>query len=187
MSETEKALVETALGLGAGMATVIPAGKLQYRREFRQMCEANSCGKYGKCWMCPPDVGPIDSLIEAARERNRAFVFQTVGTLEDSFDIEGMEAAAKAHNGVLQQLCDTRLAALQRPVVLGAGACHVCEACTKPEGKPCRAPDKAVSSLESYGIAVSELAAACGMKYINGENTVTYFAAILFEGEDADV
>jgi hypothetical protein len=35
-------------------------------------------------------------------------------------------------------------------------------------------------SLEAYGINVSELAKAAGMNYINGQNTVTYFGAVLF-------
>nr|WP_305142352.1 DUF2284 domain-containing protein [uncultured Acetatifactor sp.] len=44
---------------------------------------------------------------------------------------------------------------------------------------PCRFPDMAISSLEAHGINVSRLAAECGMKYINGQNTVTYFGAVL--------
>ena len=36
------------------------------------------------------------------------------------------------------------------------------------------------SSWRLYGINVSELAASSGMKYINGQNTVTYFGALLF-------
>ena len=48
-------------------------------------------------------------------------------------------------------------------------------------GEPCRHPDLAMSSLETYGINVSELAKAAGMKYINGQNTVTYFGAALFD------
>ena len=52
-------------------------------------------------------------------------------------------------------------------------------------GKPgavlaCRFPDRAMSSLEAYGVNVSELAVQCGMRYINGENTVTYFGAVFF-------
>ena len=31
--------------------------------------------------------------------------------------------------------------------------------------------------METYGIAVSTLAKSCGMNYINGVNTVTYFGA----------
>lgn len=43
-----------------------------------------------------------------------------------------------------------------------------------------RFPDRAMSSLEAYGVNVSELAVQCGMRYINGENTVTYFGAVFF-------
>ena len=48
-------------------------------------------------------------------------------------------------------------------------------------GQPCRHPEDALPSLEAYGVNVSKLAAACGMKYVNGANTVTYFAGVLFD------
>ena len=69
---------------------------------------------------------------------------------------------------------------------LGAGGCGVCESCAKKTNEPCRFPEKAMPSLEAYGINVSELAKASGMNYINGQNTVTYFGAVLFSpgGED---
>ena len=38
-----------------------------------------------------------------------------------------------------------------------------------------------MASLEAYGVNVSELASASGMKYINGQNTVTYFGAVFFQ------
>ena len=41
-------------------------------------------------------------------------------------------------------------------------------------------PDRALASLEAYGVNVSALARACGMKYTNGQNTVTYFGALFF-------
>ena len=37
-----------------------------------------------------------------------------------------------------------------------------------------------MKSLEAYGIHVSKMAEAAGMKYINGQDTVTYFGAVLF-------
>ncbi|MBM3708346.1 MAG: DUF2284 domain-containing protein, partial [Actinobacteria bacterium] len=37
-----------------------------------------------------------------------------------------------------------------------------------------------ISSLEAYCMNVSTLAGLCNMKYINGQNTVTYFGAFLF-------
>jgi predicted metal-binding protein len=63
---------------------------------------------------------------------------------------------------------------------LSAGGCGVCKVCAKRTNEPCRFPEKAITSLEAYGINVSRLAAASDMKYINGQNTVTYFGAVLF-------
>lgn len=173
-------LIDRAQRAGADNAAVMAVSDIPFRAEFRAMCEMNSCGKYGRCWMCPPDVGPIEPMMEEAKTFERALVFQTIGTLEDSFDIEGMEEAARHHNDVAQDLAGAVVPLLPRSLIMGAGACHVCEACTRLEEQPCRYPDKAIASLESYGIAVSELAPLCGMKYINGENTVTYFGTILF-------
>ena len=41
---------------------------------------------YGKCYMCPPDVGDIDVLVKEARTYKYALVYQTVSKLDDSFD-----------------------------------------------------------------------------------------------------
>ena len=49
------------------------------------------------------------------------------------------------------------------------------------KGEPCRFPEKAFPSLEAYGVFVSKLAQACGMRYINGANTVTYFGVVLYD------
>lgn len=63
---------------------------------------------------------------------------------------------------------------------LGTGGCGLCEVCAKRTDEPCRYPKLAMPSLETYGINVSRLAPAVGMKYVNGVNTVTYFGAVLF-------
>jgi len=54
----------------------------------------------------------------------------------------------------------------------------VCPVCGKRTGEPCRHPQQAISSLEAYGVNVSLLAQAAGMRYTNGQNTVTYFGAV---------
>ena len=70
--------------------------------------------------------------------------------------------------------------AAQKRLHLGSGGCGVCETCAKRIGESCRFPKLAMPSLEAYGINVSALAKASGMKYINGQDTVTYFGAVLF-------
>ena len=172
--------IDLALECGADKAAVIPVSALVFSREFRAACEQNSCGKYDANWMCPPDAGNIDELIERAKSFQFIFVFQTIAKLEDSFDIEGMERAADEHNKILQRLRKKIIAQNSNLLCLGAGGCHVCACCSKIDNEPCRYPDDAISSLETYGIAVSEMAATAGMRYINGQNTVTYFGGFLY-------
>ncbi len=179
----EKLFRDTALSMGASAAAVIDVSDISFRVEFRELCERNACGKYGRCWMCPPDVGPIDQMIERAKRYEKALVFQTIGALEDSFDIESMERAAKEHNRVTQAVADALTPAMERPLVIGAGACQVCSTCSRTLNLPCAHPDRAIPSLEAFGIAVSEMASLCGMNYINGQNTVTYFSAIFYGGK----
>lgn len=177
----EQKLIDQVLGFGAYKAAVIPVSRIHFDRSFRSLCESNACGNFGKCWMCPPDAGDIDDLIMQAKAFQKALVYQTVGELEDSYDIEGMLEAGERQNQLAQKISDA-FAALpfEKTLHLGAGGCRVCPVCAKRTGELCRFPDRAMASLETYGVAVSELAETCGMKYINGQNTVTYFGAFFY-------
>lgn len=178
-AELFDSLVKRMMEQGAYKAAVVPVAQVELDAGFRSLCESNACGKYGKCWMCPPDIGDIETLMKTIRTFDYALVYQTVGELEDSYDIEGMEEAAKKHSSLSQRLSEMLTGEpFVRVLHLGAGGCHVCTTCVRTENHPCRYPDKAMSSLEAYGVNVSRLAAAGGMKYINGQNTVTYFGAI---------
>ena len=177
-AELFDSLVKRMVEQGAYKAAVVPVSQVELDAGFRSLCEANACGKYGKCWMCPPDIGDIDTLMKTIRTFDYAIVYQTVGTLEDSYDIEGMEEAAAKHSALSRRLAEMLPEeSFVRILHLGAGGCHVCGTCTRSESHPCRYPDRAMSSLEAYGVNVSKLAEAGGMKYINGQNTVTYFGA----------
>ena len=76
-------LIEEAVALGAFKAGVIPVSAVSFDRSFRDICETNACGKCGRCWMCPPDIGDIDVLMEQARGYDWLLVYQTVSRLED--------------------------------------------------------------------------------------------------------
>ena len=175
-------LIAEALALGAFKANVIDAEKIELDRVFRDICASNGCGMYGKCYMCPPDCGEIDELMAKIGEYDHVLVYQTVSELEDSFDFEGMAEAKKNFRPISQKLRDVfRDMGIENALHLGAGGCGVCKVCAKRTDEPCRHPDLAMPSLEAYGINVSRLAAAADMKYINGQNTVTYFGAVLFK------
>lgn len=183
MEENERIrlLEAKTLQLGAFRAKVIGASAVETDASFRTLCESNACGLYGKCWTCPPDIGQIDVLMAQLRTYSHVLVYQTVGQLEDSFDFENMIRAGNAHNILAQSLRSVfKESGIQTVLHLGAGGCRVCGVCAKRTGEPCRHPDLAMSSLEAYGINVSRLAPAADMKYINGNNTVTYFGAVFF-------
>ena len=97
-------LAERAVELGAFRAGVIPVSEITFDRSFRDICASNACGNYGRCWMCPPDTGDIDTLMAQARSYDWALVYQTVSPLEDSFDFEGMMEAAHRHSQLSQQI-----------------------------------------------------------------------------------
>ena len=177
-------LISETLSLGAYKANVIETSKIELDRSFRALCEANSCGVYGKCYMCPPDIGDIDELMAEVGNYKYALVYQTVFELEDSYDFEGMFDAKKRFIPISLSLRKVFTEKeIAKTLHLGAGGCGICPICAKRIGDPCRYPEKAMPGLEAYGINVSRLAAAADMKYINGQNTVTYFGAVLFTDE----
>ena len=179
--KTAEAFKNEILAMGAKNAAVLRVTEISFDKSFRSMCASNVCGNYGKSYMCPPDVGEIGSLIEKAKAYRYAIVYQTIGMLEDSYDFEGMMEAGQRHNDLSQKvrkLFDQN--GFENALHLGAGGCRLCPVCGKKTGEPCRYPDRAMSSLEAYGVNVSKLATQCNMRYINGTNTVTYFGAALF-------
>lgn len=174
-----EALQQFVLDSGAFRAGVVDVDGIPFEPEFRKLCEANSCGMYGRSWMCPPDIGPVDRLINRVKQFRQALVFQTADALEDSYDFEGMMAAGARMNQLIASLRrKLKELGLESCLLLGAGGCRVCQHCAKIDGQPCRNPEEAISSLEAHGINVSVLAPMAGMKYINGPDTVTYFGAV---------
>lgn len=176
-------LLQKILQLGAAHVGLVPVADIPFDPVFRTMCEQNACGMYGRSWMCPPHVGPIEDLISQAKTYETALVYQTIDTLEDSYDFEGMMRAGARMNRLTQEVRRLLPADADAYLLLGAGGCRICQRCAKQEDQPCRCPDKALASLEAYGVNVSELAKLAGMKYINGVNTVTYFGAVLMKKE----
>lgn len=70
--------VSTVEKMGATKAAVILVRDIVFDRRFRELCKANACGKYGRCWACPPDAGEIDILISRARHFQKALVYSNV-------------------------------------------------------------------------------------------------------------
>lgn len=156
-------LMDICLEEGAARAAVIEVAQIPFDKGLRAYCAANACGSYGKNWACPPGVGEPDEVIARARQYRYALVFQAVGQMEDSFDFEGMEAAGRRFGETAERIRSRVADQIPGYLLLTAGGCSVCPVCAKVEDKPCRFPDKAISSLEAYCMQVSRLRqpAAC--------------------------
>lgn len=176
-----EALINLAIENGADKAAVIETDTIVLSRTFRDVCAVNSCGGYGRCWMCPPDVGDIDELMARVRSYSKALVFQTITPLEDSFDIENMSLAGKKLSALCLHLAKKAKNIIKNDfLVLGAGGCRVCEKCAKQDNLPCCRPSDALMSLEACGIDVYNTVKGTHLKYTNGENTVTFFGMVLY-------
>ena len=173
-------LIQLALDCGAYGADILRQDQIVLNAEFRSLCEKNSCGNYGKTYMCPPDIGPIETLMEQLRSFGRALLYQTVAPLEDSFDLEGMTAGGKRHSQVSQAIHRALPSMPGAYLHLAGGGCLLCETCAKLDSLPCRHPEQALGSLSAYGVDVYSTTQSTCLKYCNGQNTVTYFGMVLF-------
>jgi predicted metal-binding protein len=171
-----KEIFEQALKGRAFECAVISTEAINFSPELLKACESNVCGNYNKSWTCPPAAGSLEEQKEKILAFAGAFVFTTKFGLEDSFDYEGMMKAKDYHNKLTGEMHE--LFGKTNPV-FGAGSCKICRTCAYPE--PCRFPEKTFTSIEAAGINVTELSKAGGIRYNNGENTVTYFSMILFD------
>lgn len=174
----EKILKECAAA-GIHEQSVLSVDKIEFSDEVRHLCEVNYCGQYGTTWACPPAVGTVESCRAACRKFSQVYIFSTLHPLEDSFDLEGMEEGKNAHEDVCTSVREIFRKYFPENLMLTSEGCKNCKTCTYPDS-PCRFPDKMYPSVESYGISVVNEAAAAGMHYINGANTVTYFGNIFF-------
>jgi predicted metal-binding protein len=148
----------------------------------RKLCEQNVCGHFGKNHMCPPVVIEIDAWRnEITSYQNAAIVTKVYPTIS-SYDMKGwLEGIADFQKTLVKLKEDLAVEFPKiRYLVLGAGACNLCNQCTYPDGDPCRMPEKALTSVEACGIDVMRLSKSAGVQYNNGKNTVTYLGLVLF-------
>ena len=157
----------------------VPTERVVFSPDVRAACERNLCGRYGTCWVCPPGVGALEELRERYRRYAHAFVYTTKHQLEDSFDLEGMGEGKRRHEALDRFLFRELTGAGADFRLAGTGGCSLCPSCTYPDA-PCRHPDLALPmpSLEALGVDVVALSRACGIRYNNGPDTVTYFSAV---------
>ncbi len=159
--------------------TRLDCATIELLPEVRKMCEANTCGQYGKSWACPPGCGTLEECRERIAHYSWGILLQTVGELEDSLDFEEIMETEERHKENFTKAAELMREHFSDVFSLGAGCCTICAECAYPD-KPCRFPEKRVSSVESYGIYVSKLCKDNGIPYNYGPNTIAYTSCFLF-------
>lgn len=152
------------------------------RAEVRDMCRQNRCGRYGASWACPPGCATLEQAITDIGCCKSGILVQATGKLTDEFDYDGMQEISRRHKKSFESFA--RQARMLYPdcLALTAGTCTVCAKCTYPM-KPCRFPKKRLSSMEAYGLWVSDICRRSGLEYNYGRLTMTYTSCVLLRSD----
>lgn len=177
---TTDEVLALAAELGFSHAGPLNTEALRFLPEVRDMCAADKCNHYGRCWSCPPHCGTLEEISEKARRYSRGVLVQSTGRMEDDFDVECMLDTEKLQKERFRALVARVREMYPNCLPMASGACTVCEKCTCPN-EPCRAPALAIPSMEAYGLFVSEVCEKSGLAYYYGPQTITYTSCILLD------
>ena len=144
------------------------------------MCEVNTCGAYNARWSCPPGCGSVEECDKIMHRYGKGILVQTVGEIEDSLDWEGIMEVKKVHDERFLKGTERLKEQLDEVLPLGDGACSRCKKCTYPD-EPCRFPELASSSMEAFGLFVSDVCKKNGVLYNYGPGKMCYTGCYLFE------
>lgn len=171
-------LQKQAQELGFDTAAAFDPAILEARDDVREMCNANKCRHYGTNWGCPPHCGTIEQCQQQMHSCSHGILLQTIGHMSKAIDSKCYRETEQRHREHFYALVDIAREAHPNALCLGAGGCRICKKCAYPE--PCRFPEKALSSMEGYGLFVTQVCRDIGVPYHYGDRTITYSACILY-------
>lgn len=177
---TDQQLMTLATEQGFDHTGMMNLPALYFDPAVREMCAADRCNNYGRCWTCPPGCGTLDEIAEKASRYHRGILLQSTGILEDDFDIDTMFETERLHKKRFLSLVEIIRRDYPDCLPMSSGGCSVCESCTYPDA-PCRFPHLAIPSMEAYGLMVSQVCKDSGLPYYYGPKTLTYTACILID------
>ena len=173
-------IIRFARDIGFSHVGELEAGGLVPMDEVREMCASGRCKAYGRLWSCPPACGSIEFTTKRIRQFDTAVIVQTTGTLDDDFDAEAIFETEQKHKRCFETLSRQVRSMTDECLPLTAGGCRICLKCTYPD-KPCRFPKRMLSSMEAYGLLVSDICLRAGLEYNYGARTITYTSCILIK------
>ena len=169
--------MEKAKELGFDAAVPMDPKTLEAREDVRSMCAADKCGAYNRNWTCPPACGTVEECQERMRKFENGILLQSIGHMTKAIDSKCYRETERRHMKSFYAFAEEIRKAYPDALCLGAGGCRVCKQCAYPE--PCRFPEKAMSSMEGYGLFVTQVCRDSNVPYYYGERTITDTACVL--------
>lgn len=169
---------EVAKSMGFDAAAPLDPKTLTTREDVRDMCAADKCGAYNKNWTCPPACGTVAECQAKMRGFDHGILLQSIGHMTKAIDSKCYRETERRHMKNFYAFAEEIRKVYPNALCLGAGGCRVCKQCAYPES--CRFPEKAMSSMEGYGLFVTQVCRDAGVPYYYGERTIAYTACVLF-------
>ena len=177
---TNEQLFDLAATIGFEHCGPLDPATIELKQEVREMCAGGKCAMYDKRWSCPPGCGTLEDCRELLKCYTHGVVVQSVGELEDSFDIETMMETESTHKERFYAMRKAMIDLGVEAMAAGAGCCTICKECTYPDA-PCRFPEQKMSSMEALGMLVTEVCKTNGLPYNYGPDTIAYTSCFLFK------
>ncbi len=174
--------IARAKEIGFDEASPCDTKTLNPLEQVREMCAADRCMAYNRNWTCPPHCGTLEECAEKMHSYANGILLQTVGHMTKDIDSRCYRDTERRHVAYFKTLVEEIRKEYPDALALGAGGCRVCKKCAYPE--PCRFPELATSSMEGYGLFVTQVCRDNGIAYYHGERTIAYSACILFGTEE---
>lgn len=170
--------INLALKIGFTAASSMDITKLAVRSDIRAMCEDNRCNAYEKNWTCPPACGTLEECLTRMQTYHHGILLQTVGHMQKAIDSRAYRETEQLHLQYFYSFSEKIKKEYPNALCLGSGGCRICKTCAYPA--PCRFPDKAYSSMEGYGLFVTQVCRDNQLPYYYGSRTIAYTACVLF-------
>ena len=170
--------IRKAVHIGFSYASPLNISTLLPRQDVRDMCAADKCKAYGRNWTCPPMCGSLEECGAKMASFSRGILLQTIGTMEKRIDTAAYRLTEQKHLEQFHRLAAAIRSRYPDALCLGSGGCRICPLCAWPD--PCRFPEKACSSMEAYGLFVTQVCRDNNCDYYHGDRTITYTACVLF-------
>lgn len=176
--DTIESWIQIAREIGFTEAGKLDLDTLKVMPLVRETCAEDKCHAYNHNWTCPPTCGTLEECEAKMRSYTRGILLQTTGQLNRSIDTKMYMETEKIHREHLQMFGKHMREVHPDALILGAGGCRVCKQCAYPDS--CRFPEKAFSSMEAYGLFVTQVCRDNQLKYYYGPKTITYTGCVLY-------